>query len=154
VELLYAGPLDDQTASSIRNCDPDGPLIVYISKMVPNKENTRFYAFGRVFSGTMRSKKVNILEADFEPGNAEKKDKAHFEKQATGIYIMMGGYKETIDSVPCGNTVMIAGIDAYIGKTCTLSDQFDSYPLVITFFNSYYFSCKRESSFFFPYIIM
>jgi len=36
-------------------CDPNGPLMVYVSKMVKTNEKGRFYAFGRVFSGTIRA---------------------------------------------------------------------------------------------------
>lgn len=39
----------------MKNSDPNGPLIMYISKMVPNKNYTKFYAFGRVFGGTLKS---------------------------------------------------------------------------------------------------
>jgi translation elongation factor EF-G len=35
----------------IKNCDPEAPLMMYISKMVPTTDKGRFYAFGRVFSG-------------------------------------------------------------------------------------------------------
>merc|ERR1711916_35985 len=35
VETLYEGPLDDPAAEGIRNCDPEGPLMLYISKMSP-----------------------------------------------------------------------------------------------------------------------
>ena len=38
---------------AIRNCDKDGPLMIFISKMVPTNDKGRFYAFGRVFSGTV-----------------------------------------------------------------------------------------------------
>ncbi|KAH7861500.1 hypothetical protein Vadar_026977 [Vaccinium darrowii] len=31
VENLYKGPLDDQYANAIRNCDPEGPLMLYVS---------------------------------------------------------------------------------------------------------------------------
>ncbi len=31
VEILYQGPLDDETAQSIRKCDPNGPLVVFVS---------------------------------------------------------------------------------------------------------------------------
>jgi hypothetical protein len=30
-----------------------GPLMMYVSKMVPTSDKGRFYAFGRVFSGTI-----------------------------------------------------------------------------------------------------
>lgn len=39
---------------SIKNCDPKGPLMVYISKMVSVDEG-RFAAFGRIFSGTIKA---------------------------------------------------------------------------------------------------
>merc|ERR1712038_1850508 len=51
-ELLYEGPQDDEAAKGIRSCDPNGVLVMYISKMVPTSDKGRFYAFGRVFSGT------------------------------------------------------------------------------------------------------
>ena len=51
VENLYEGPLDDQYATAIRNCDPNGPLMLYVSKMIPATDKGRFFAFGRVFAG-------------------------------------------------------------------------------------------------------
>lgn len=45
-----------------RNCDPDGPLMMYISKMIPTSDKGRFVAFGRVFAGTVATgKKVGGL---------------------------------------------------------------------------------------------
>lgn len=50
-ETLYEGPMDDPYATAVRNCDADGPLMMYVSKMIPAADKGRFYAFGRVFSG-------------------------------------------------------------------------------------------------------
>ena len=55
VETLYEGPMDDESAIAIRDCDPKGPLMLYVSKMVPTSDKGRFYAFGRVFSGTVKA---------------------------------------------------------------------------------------------------
>merc|ERR1712018_418617 len=30
-EMLYEGPVDDQAAIGMKNCDPNGPLMMYIS---------------------------------------------------------------------------------------------------------------------------
>ena len=49
-ELLYEGPPDNEAAMGIKSCDPKGPLMMYISKMVPTSAKGRFCAFGRVQS--------------------------------------------------------------------------------------------------------
>lgn len=65
-QQLYEGPIDDKAGVAIRECDPNGPLMMYISKMVPIGESGRFYAFGRVFSGTVTaSQKVRILGPNY-----------------------------------------------------------------------------------------
>merc|ERR1712106_1300061 len=53
MEQLYQGPHDDPVALAFKNCDADGPLMAYISKMVPTSDKGRFYAFGRVFAGNL-----------------------------------------------------------------------------------------------------
>lgn len=68
-DTLYTGPLDDECAKAIKACDPKGPLVLYISKMVPNADKSRFFAFGRVFSGTVATgQKVHILGPNYVPG--------------------------------------------------------------------------------------
>ena len=37
-EMLYEGPQDDDVAKAFRTCDADGPLMAYISKMVPTSD--------------------------------------------------------------------------------------------------------------------
>ncbi|GJS11228.1 elongation factor G, III-V domain-containing protein [Tanacetum coccineum] len=41
VENLYEGPLDDVYANAIRNCDLNGPLMLYVSKMIPASDHGR-----------------------------------------------------------------------------------------------------------------
>ena len=56
------GPHDDECALGVKSCDPAGPLMMYISKMVPTSDKGRFYAFGRVFSGVCETgQKVRIM---------------------------------------------------------------------------------------------
>ncbi|GIQ79913.1 hypothetical protein KIPB_000620 [Kipferlia bialata] len=118
VETLYTGPMDDEAAEAIRQCDKNGPLMLYISKMVPTSDKGRFYAFGRVFSGTVATgQKVRILGADYVPG--KKKDLTIRSIQRT--VLMMGRATEMIDDCPCGNTIALVGIDQYIVKNGTLT---------------------------------
>jgi elongation factor 2 len=127
VENLYTGPMDDQTANSIRNCDPKGPLVMYVSKMVPTSDKGRFFAFGRVFAGTITGgQKVRILGPNYEVGKKEDL----FVKNIQRIVIMMGRKTEPVDSVPVGNTCALVGVDQFITKTGTLVTEEDSYPLV------------------------
>ncbi len=58
--------------SAIKNCDPNGPLMLYVSKMVPTSDKGRFYAFGRVFSGKVATgMKARIQGPHYTPGKKE-----------------------------------------------------------------------------------
>ncbi|KAN0100431.1 P-loop containing nucleoside triphosphate hydrolase protein [Tylopilus felleus] len=118
VETLYEGPMDDESAIGIRDCDPKGPLVLYVSKMVPTSDKGRFYAFGRVFSGTVRSgPKIRIQGPNYVPG---KKDDL-FVKSVQRTVLMMGRYIEPIEDCPAGNIVGLVGIDQFLLKSGTLT---------------------------------
>jgi len=118
VENLYEGPMDDEAANAIRDCDPKGPLMMYISKMVPTSDKGRFYAFGRVFSGTVATgQKVRIQGPYYTPG---KKEDLNI-KSIQRTVLMMGRTTEQVRDVPCGNTVALVGVDQYLIKTGTLT---------------------------------
>jgi elongation factor 2 len=69
---LYEGPMDDQNAKAMMDCDPKGPLMIYISKMVPSSDKGRFVAFGRIFSGTVSAgQKVKIMGPQYKFGKKE-----------------------------------------------------------------------------------
>eukprot|EP01114_Cavostelium_apophysatum_P015582 TRINITY_DN4275_c0_g1_i1.p1 TRINITY_DN4275_c0_g1~~TRINITY_DN4275_c0_g1_i1.p1 ORF type:complete len:1415 (+),score=245.00 TRINITY_DN4275_c0_g1_i1:68-4312(+) len=53
--MLYEGPSSDQVAEGIRSCDPNGPLVVYVGKVVETTNKNRAMSVGRVFSGTLKS---------------------------------------------------------------------------------------------------
>jgi len=126
VDTLYDGPLDDAAANSMRSCDPNGPLMMYVSKMVPTSDKGRFYAFGRVFSGTVRTgMKVRIMGPNYTVGKKEDL----FIKPVQRVVLMMGRKTEPVDSVPCGNTVGLVGVDSFIVKSATLSDLDDAAPI-------------------------
>ena len=72
MEMLYEGPHDDPAALGIKNCDPAAPLMMYVSKMVPTSDKGRFYAFGRVYSGTVGTgMKARIMGPNYVVGKKD-----------------------------------------------------------------------------------
>jgi elongation factor 2 len=118
MEMLYEGPHDDEAAIAVKNCDPKGPLMMYISKMVPTADKGRFFAFGRVFSGCVATgMKARIMGPNYVPG---KKDDLYV-KTIQRTILMMGRYTEPIEDVPCGNVCGLVGVDQFIVKTGTIT---------------------------------
>ncbi|KAG0773773.1 hypothetical protein G6F22_014594 [Rhizopus arrhizus] len=116
--LLYEGPADDECSIGIRNTDPNGPLMLYVSKMVPTSDKGRFYAFGRVFSGTVRAgMKVRIQGPNYVPGS--KNDLAVKSIQRT--VLMMGRNVEAIEDCPAGNIIGLVGVDQFLVKSGTIT---------------------------------
>ncbi|KAK8712251.1 hypothetical protein V6N13_147492 [Hibiscus sabdariffa] len=128
VDNLYQGPLDDIYANAIKNCDPEGPLMIYVSKMIPSSDKGRFFALGRVFSGKVSTGlKVRIMGPNYLPG--EKKDL--YVKSVQRTVIWMGKKQETVEDLPCGNTVVMVGLDRFITKNATLTNEkeVDAHPI-------------------------
>lgn len=99
--------------TSLATCDPEGPACAYISKIVDFKNGTM--AFGRLFSGTLHvGDKVKIYTSSTDKGNS---------RTITNLGICMG--KEYIPSsaIPCGNTVVIGGIENAILKEATVTAE-------------------------------
>ncbi|KAI9098616.1 P-loop containing nucleoside triphosphate hydrolase protein [Phlyctochytrium arcticum] len=117
-DTLYEGPLDDECALGIKNCDPKGPLMLYVSKMVPTSDKGRFYAFGRVFSGTVRAGlKVRIQGPNYVPGKKEDL----FVKSVQRVVLMMGRAVESLEDCPAGNIIGLVGIDQFLLKSGTIT---------------------------------
>ncbi|KAG0363102.1 Elongation factor 2, partial [Gamsiella multidivaricata] len=132
VENLYEGPMDDECAKSIGACDPTGPLMLYVSKMVPTSDKGRFYAFGRVFSGTVRAGlKVRIQGPNYQVGS--KTDL--FVKSVQRIVLMMGRYVEPIEDCPAGNIVGLVGVDQFLLKSGTITTSDTAHNLKVMKFS-------------------
>jgi len=131
-DMLYEGPQDDAAAIAMKNCDPNGPLMMYISKMVPTSDKGRFYAFGRVFSGKIATGlKCRIMGPNYLPG---KKDDLN-EKAIQRTILMMGRYIEAIEDVPCGNICGLVGVDQFLVKTGTITTFKEAHNLKVMKFS-------------------
>merc|ERR1712121_187808 len=131
-ELLYEGPNDDEAAIAMKNCDVNGPLMMYISKMVPTSDKGRFYAFGRIFSGAVSTgQKVRIMGPNFTPG---KKEDLYL-KAIQRTILMMGRYVEPIEDVPYGNICGLVGVDQFLVKTGTISTYAEAHNMKVMKFS-------------------
>jgi elongation factor 2 len=129
MEMLYEGPMDDEAAVAVKTCNPNGPLMMYISKMVPTTDKGRFYAFGRVFSGKVQTgQKVRIMGPNYTPGKKEDL----YEKSIQRTILMMGRYVEAIEDVPCGNICGLVGVDQFLVKTGTITTAKDAHNMKVS----------------------
>lgn len=132
MEMLYEGPHDDEAAIGIKNCDPNGPLMMYVSKMVPTTDKGRFYAFGRVFSGKVATgMKARIQGPNYIPGKKEDL----YEKTIQRTILMMGRYIEPIEDIPSGNIAGLVGVDQYLVKGGTITTFKDAHNLRVMKFS-------------------
>merc|ERR1712226_255196 len=126
VENLYEGPMDDEAAKAIRACEASGPVMMYVSKMVPTNDKGRFYAFGRVFSGTIATgQRIRIQGPHYKQGGKEDLNVKAIQRTV----LMMGRTVEQIPDVPCGNTVGLVGVDAFILKSGTITTVEDAHNI-------------------------
>lgn len=115
---LYEGPIDDPSGTAIKNCDQNGPLMIFISKMIPTADKGRFYAFGRVFSGIVHGgDKVRIQGPNYFPGSKNDINIKNIQR----VVIMMGSKIEQVSDIPCGNTCALVGVDQYLMKQGTVA---------------------------------
>ncbi|CAB02985.1 Elongation factor 2 [Caenorhabditis elegans] len=132
MEMLYEGPHDDEAAVAIKTCDPNGPLMMYISKMVPTSDKGRFYAFGRVFSGKVATgMKARIQGPNYVPGKKEDL----YEKTIQRTILMMGRFIEPIEDIPSGNIAGLVGVDQYLVKGGTITTYKDAHNMRVMKFS-------------------
>ena len=94
--------------------------------MVPTSDGGRFYAFGRVFAGTVSTgQKVRIQGPNYVQGS---KNDLHI-KNIQRTVIMMAGKIEATPDIPCGNTCGLVGIDQFILKQGTLTTAEDAHNI-------------------------
>jgi hypothetical protein len=72
---------------------------------------------------------VRIMGPNYEPGT--KKDL--YVKSVQRTVLCMGRKQEAVESVPCGNTVALVGLDQFITKTATLTNESceDAHPMKV-----------------------
>jgi len=96
IKKIFEGDINSEVGNSMITCDPNGPLIICLSKVQADKN--RLVATGRIFSGrcTNKTEVFLIRENIFET--------------IQRIAIFMGQRREQVDSIPVGNIVALEGL--------------------------------------------
>ncbi|KAJ3415072.1 U5 small nuclear ribonucleoprotein component [Chytridiales sp. JEL 0842] len=119
VEHVWTGPMDSDLADAMKKCDPQGPLMIHVTKLYNSVDMTGFEAFGRVMSGTVKEgMEVRVLGEGYSPDDEE--DMVVQEVLALSVY--ESRYKINVRGVSAGNWVLLGGVDASIIKTATITD--------------------------------
>ncbi|MCD6369658.1 MAG: elongation factor EF-2 [Thermoproteales archaeon] len=105
IPKIWHGDLESEIGRSMLECDPDGPLVIAVSKVIADP-HAGLVATGRVFSGTVKAgDEVYLLNA-----------KSSRRVLQVGLY--MGPYREATEFVSAGNIVALLGLeDARAGET-------------------------------------
>lgn len=120
LEQYYTGPLDSKVAESMLNCDQNGPLVLYVSKLFSAPDAKSFYSFGRVMSGIARpGTEVRVLGEGYSIDDEEDMAMARI----SDVFIAETRYNIPTDGVPAGNWVLLGGVDNSIVKTATIVEK-------------------------------
>lgn len=64
----------------MKACDPNGPVMVHVTKLYHTTDAQSFRAFGRVFSGTLRKgMEIKVLGEGYSPEDEEDMMKVEIE---------------------------------------------------------------------------
>ncbi|KAF9982500.1 Elongation factor 2 [Modicella reniformis] len=128
VNVLYEDHLDEECATGIRDCNPNGPLMLYVSRMVPSSDKRHFYALGRVFSGTVRYGLSVRIQG---PGYVSKKKNDLFVKSIERVVLLTGAYVQPVESCPAGNIIGLLGIDQFLLQSGTITTSETAHNLKV-----------------------
>ncbi|KAG0366660.1 P-loop containing nucleoside triphosphate hydrolase protein [Gamsiella multidivaricata] len=118
VEHVYTGPMDDDIAAAMKACDPNGPLMIHITKLYNSADGEKFDAFGRIMSGTVRAgQRVRVLGEGYTMDD----DEDMTVQTVESVSIFESRYRIEAQTVVAGNWVLLGGVDQSITKTATIT---------------------------------
>lgn len=129
LEKYYTGPEASTVAQAMLKCNPDGPLIVEITKLFSAADVKNFNAYGRILSGTATpDQQVRVLGESFSLEDEE--DSVN--STITATHLACSRYNIPVSGVPAGNLVLLSGIDNSISKTATVVSPDLEDPYIFT----------------------
>lgn len=104
IRKIWEGDIESKIGQAMTECDPNGPLIICLSKVQVEKYG--LVATGRIFSGTCTTKDEILLLRENEIEKIQK------------LAIFMGQRRENVENIPVGNIVALEGLkDLKSGET-------------------------------------
>lgn len=125
VESTYTGHLNTQHAKAMLACDPEGPLMIQVTKLYPSADALEFHTFGRILSGTAKpGMQVKVMGEGYSPEDEEDMAIARIDN----VWVHESRYRIPAgeDGIAAGNFVLLGGVDNSIVKTATISSIIDS----------------------------
>jgi len=96
IQDIWDGDLSSEIGQAMLKCDPNGPLVICLSKVQVDKHG--LVATGRIFSGKCGKKREIFLLRENTFDTIQR------------IAIFMGQRREQVDEIPVGNIVAIEGL--------------------------------------------
>lgn len=116
----YTGYQTSSISQSMRECNPNGPLMINVVKLYSSPDGSKFHALGRIYSGTVQNgQRVRVLGEGFSVDDDE--DLAVLE--VSGLHVSKGRFSFQVDSAIAGNWILLDGVDGPIKKTATITDM-------------------------------
>ncbi|MBY9007765.1 MAG: GTP-binding protein [Candidatus Lokiarchaeota archaeon] len=113
INKIWKGDIDSEIGKAMYNCDVNGPLVIYVSKVQAKKHG--IIVTGRIFSGRCTLKKDVFLV------------KENNQQTIKRVAIFMGQRSEQVDEIPIGNIVALEGIkNIKSGETLVESKYIDN----------------------------
>jgi elongation factor 2 len=118
IPQIWHGDLNSEVGKSMMTCNPDGPVVFCVTKVVVDPQAGEI-AVGRLFSGTLkRGSDLNLILA---------KRKCRVQQ----VYIYKGANRYSVEEVPAGNIIGLAGIkNASSGETISSLEDVESFEAI------------------------
>jgi len=111
IPKIWQGDKETKFGQDLISCNKDGEVAFVITRIVIDPKSGKEIAAGRLFSGTIR----NGMEV--YANNAKKSSRVQ------QVLVYNGIKPEQLDAVPAGNVLAIAGLNADVGETITVTPQ-------------------------------
>lgn len=110
ISKIWDGDITSDIGKAMINCDPDGPLIICLSKVQADKHY--LVGTGRIFSGkcSMKEEVFLLRENNYET--------------IRRIAIFMGQRREQVEQIPVGNIVAIEGLKRMLSGETIIDTNF------------------------------